>query len=75
MRELADATDADPAALIPIIQDEFFTWEAALRKSTRSNPESAGAQLGARVDELFERRARLLQKLAVARSQALQAAS
>jgi hypothetical protein len=74
MRELADAVDADPGTLTPLVQDQFLAWEAELIKSTTTNPETAAAQLGGHVNQLLERRARLLQELAAVDFQALRVA-
>jgi hypothetical protein len=74
MRELADAVDADPGALAPIVQDDFFAWESELLKSSVNSPDSAAAQLGVRVDELLERRARLLQEFTEVQPQAFRVA-
>jgi hypothetical protein len=74
MRELADAVDADPGTLTPVVQDQFVAWEAELIKSTMTNPASAATQLGGRVDQLLERRARLLRELATVGFQALRVA-
>ena len=60
MREIADTVDADPAVFAPAVQEEWFPWEAELLEQTAMQPESAKYELNRRVDELMERRARLL---------------
>jgi dipeptidase len=61
MRRLADAADADPAALTPLIQKVLVPWEQQLFIATEADPKRTARDLGSRVETLRGHADRLMQ--------------
>jgi dipeptidase len=63
MRRLADAADADPERLAPLIQQVLGPWEEELVVATEAEPESAGRELGSLTETLRAYAKRLTQRI------------
>jgi hypothetical protein len=61
MRRLADAVEADPEKLTPLVQQVLGPWEEELLIATDADPESAARELGSRVETLRAHAERLMQ--------------
>jgi secernin len=63
MRRLAELVDLDPSRHAPVIQQAWAEWEAELLASTDEEPVNAGPLLDARVEQLLDKRAELIELL------------
>jgi secernin len=63
MRRLAELVDLDPVQHAPVVQQAWSEWEAEILLSTEQDPGGAADALQARIDQLRDKRAELVELL------------